>query len=61
MSNWLLTDYIEVIINIIAYTILISGIDDAFIDICYWVRRAYRAIFITPKYPKITVDRNNFV
>jgi len=57
MSNWLLTDYIEVIINIIAYTILISGIDDAFIDICYWVRRAYRAIFITPKYPKITVEQ----
>lgn len=37
----------------LAVMMLISGIDDFFIDIVYWVRRAYRACFIYPKYPRM--------
>ena len=35
---------------------LISGADDLFIDLYYYIRRAYRRLFVEHKYPKLTED-----
>ena len=38
-AYWLV---IQVLIYICAICILVSGVDDLFVDICYWTRRVYR-------------------
>ena len=59
-----LIDYIAIywlMIEFITYftvTILfISGMDDFFIDIFYWLRKIYRIIFIRTKYPPLPVSK----
>ncbi|MGE4239107.1 glycosyl transferase family protein [Ramlibacter sp.] len=42
---------------IVALVIFVSSLDDVFIDIWYWVRRAYRALTVQRKnYSKLTVE-----
>jgi adsorption protein B len=59
-----LVDYIALywlIIKLITYftvsVLFISGIDDFFIDIFYWLRKLYRIIFIRTKYPPLPVEK----
>jgi bacteriophage N4 adsorption protein B len=42
---------------VLAGIILISGLDDLFIDIVYWVRRSWRAVTIYRKNPQVSVDK----
>ena len=37
---------LSVVVTVIAVLILFSGLDDFFIDIVYWVRRLWRALFV---------------
>jgi adsorption protein B len=36
---------------------LVSGLDDAFIDVCYVCRRLYRRLFVLPKYTPLTEEK----
>ena len=45
---------LEMQMAIIAVLILISSLDDLFIDAWYWTRRLYRAFFVQPKYRPLT-------
>lgn len=45
------------LLNVLALLIAISSVDDCFIDLCYWVRRLYRAVFIRSRYPPLPVER----
>lgn len=48
---------LEIATMVVGVLILLSSIDDLFIDIWYWVRRAYRAMVITPRYKPLTVEQ----
>lgn len=39
-------------VYVLAFILLISGLDDLFIDICYWVRFIYRKLFVYRKHPE---------
>lgn len=41
----------------VAIIIMLSSIDDLFIDISYWVRRIYRALFIHSKHPRLPITQ----
>ncbi|MCC7278604.1 MAG: glycosyltransferase [Chromatiaceae bacterium] len=45
---------LEMQIAVVAVLILISSLDDLFIDAWYWVRRLYRAFFVKHKYRPLT-------
>jgi len=45
---------LEMQMAVIAVLILISSLDDLYIDAWYWTRRLYRAIFVKPKYRPLT-------
>lgn len=50
---YFLADYyhaLEIVSAVVAVVILVSSIDDLFIDAWYWVREAYRAIFVRKRY-----------
>lgn len=51
---WLLIKFITYFTVVILF---ISGIDDFFIDIFYWLRRFYRLIFIRTIYPPLPVEK----
>jgi hypothetical protein len=42
---------------IVALVILVSGLDDLFIDTCYWVRRCYRFLFFRHVYRPPTLEQ----
>jgi adsorption protein B len=43
---------LSVVVMAIAVLMLISGLDDLFIDIAYWVRRLWKSLFIYRKQPR---------
>lgn len=50
---YLMADYysgLEILSAIVAVLILLSSIDDLFIDAWYWVREIYRSIFVRRRY-----------
>jgi len=49
-------DFINHLFFWTALIILIISADDFFIDVCYWVRRVYRRLFIRKKYKPLTLD-----
>lgn len=38
---------------VIALVILVSGLDDLFIDAYYWIRQAYRGLVVRPRHPPL--------
>lgn len=44
------------LVVIACVVILASSIDDLYIDIHYWLRAAYRALVIRPRYPRLTAQ-----
>jgi adsorption protein B len=40
---------------LVALIIMLSSADDLFVDICYWTRRLYRALFVQTRYPRLTI------
>src|SRR3954463_14494267 len=50
---------LEWIAVIVALVIFVSSVDDLFIDIWYWVRRAYRAFTVkrTGKFSRLTAEQ----
>ena len=42
---------------VIALVILVSGLDDLFIDAYYWIRQAYRGLVIRPRHPPLDRGR----
>jgi len=49
--------FIFLLLNVVALLIAVSSADDFFIDVCFWARRIYRAIFIRPKYPALPIEK----
>lgn len=45
---------LEIQTAIVAVIILVSSIDDLFVDAWFWVREIYRAIYVWPKYRALT-------
>jgi adsorption protein B len=43
----------QLLTAVVGVVFLISGIDDLFIDICYFVRVLYKRLFVTPRYPAL--------
>ncbi|WP_026096738.1 glycosyl transferase family protein [Ideonella sp. B508-1] len=57
---YLLADYyrtLEVLTAAVAVIVLISGLDDLFIDLWYWAREAYRALTIKRRYAPLTAQQ----
>ncbi|HEU0220152.1 MAG TPA: glycosyl transferase family protein [Gallionella sp.] len=50
-------EVLEVIAAIAAVGVLISSLDDMFIDIYYWVRRIYRWAAVAPKHKPLRVEQ----
>ncbi len=44
----------KILMVVVGLIFLISGLDDAFIDACYFIRSVYRKIFVLPKHPRLT-------
>ena len=59
MSNTisLLLVYTKILIIIVSLIFLVSGLDDLFIDACYFFRGLYRRLFIRPKYELLTEEK----
>ena len=36
---------------------LLSGLDDLFVDVCYWGRGLYRRLFVLPRHPRLTEEQ----
>ncbi len=49
--------FLKFLLMIVAGLIIISSIDDLFIDILYWVRVIYRALFIKNKHKPLDVEQ----
>jgi len=47
---------IKLVLYLSAFTIFFSSLDDAFIDLYYWIRRLYRAVFIRPTHPQMDAE-----
>lgn len=59
-----MVDYISfywLIIKLLTFftviVLFISGLDDFFVDVYYWIREIYRKIFIRSKYPPLPVEK----
>ncbi|HCN70176.1 MAG TPA: glycosyl transferase family protein, partial [Pusillimonas sp.] len=58
-ATFFLADYfrlLEMMAIAVAIVILISSVDDTFIDICYWVRRLYRRFSPRKKFPRLNEE-----
>ncbi len=53
-AYWLV---IKLLFYFCAVVLFFSGLDDAFIDLYYWIRRLYRKVFIRREYPRMTSDQ----
>ena len=54
---YLLADYyrcLEILTAVVSVVILISSIDDLFVDTWYWVREVYRGLTVRRKYKRLT-------
>lgn len=49
-------EFIRVLVVIVAVGFFISGIDDFFVDIYYYLYRLYRRVFIERRFPKLTEE-----
>lgn len=47
----------QVILILTCVVFFISGLDDLFIDLCYWIRVLYRKVFIIPRIQPLTEDK----
>ncbi|MBY0510794.1 MAG: glycosyl transferase family protein [Rhodospirillaceae bacterium] len=59
IDPYLLADYVrwlEWAAVLVSLIILLSSLDDAFIDAYYWLREAYRAVYVRRKYKPLSVD-----
>jgi adsorption protein B len=54
MELWI--QILRAFLIVAAVGFLISGLDDLFVDLYYYVRRLYRRWFVERKYPKLTED-----
>lgn len=50
---WLI---LRVVITVTSVIIFLSSVDDLLIDIYYWVRKLFRAVFIRPRHPHMKVE-----
>ncbi len=60
LDPYLFADYVRVIewaAVLCAVVILGSSLDDFFIDVYYWLRQAYRTIYVHRKYKPLTIQR----
>jgi adsorption protein B len=48
---------IQILMVVTSVVFLVSGLDDAFIDVCYVCRRLYRRLFVLPKYAPLTEEK----
>lgn len=48
---------LNVALAIVSVIILISALDDLFIDIYFWTHELYRKIYVTPKFKPLTVEQ----
>ena len=48
---------IKLMIYFTVMVLFISGLDDFFIDIYYWVREAYRKLVVRRKYPALPIEK----
>lgn len=48
---------LNVALAVISVLMLISALDDFFIDIYFWIHELYRRIFVTPKFSPLTVEQ----
>tara|TARA_R100001143_G_C3360567_1_gene135208 strand:+ start:10366 stop:12072 length:1707 start_codon:yes stop_codon:yes gene_type:complete len=58
-ATFFLADYfrfLEMMAIAVAIVILISSVDDTFIDICYWVRRLYRRFSLKKKFTRLNEE-----
>ena len=49
--------FIKIVTYFTVIILFISGMDDFFIDIFYWLRKFYRIVFIRTKYPPLPVEK----
>lgn len=49
-------DFIDSLLLITSLIIFFSSLDDLFIDICYWGRRAYRHFFVKNRHKPVTLE-----
>jgi adsorption protein B len=54
MSHWI--DILRWVLAVTAVCFLISGLDDLFVDIYYYVRQLYRRVFVAGKYTPLTEE-----
>lgn len=60
MGEYFIADYfylLNVVGAVVAVIMCIGALDDFFIDIYFWLYELYRKIFITSKYPPLTVEQ----
>lgn len=56
---YLMADYyhaLEIVSAVVAVLILLSSIDDLFVDAWYWVREGYRSLFVRPRYHSLKTE-----
>lgn len=56
---YLMADYyhaLEIVSAVVAVLILLSSIDDLFVDAWYWVREGYRSFFVRPRYHSLKTE-----
>jgi adsorption protein B len=47
----------KILMIAVSVVFLVSGLDDVFIDVCYFCRRLYRRVFVMPKYKPLTEEK----
>ncbi len=45
------------LLGTVGIVFLISGLDDFFVDLCYWATALYRRVFVWPKHPRLTEEQ----
>jgi len=48
---------IKILTMVVSVVFLVSGLDDVFIDVCYFCRRLYRRLFVMPKYQPLSEEK----
>lgn len=60
LEPYLLADYVRLVewaAVLVGIVILVSSLDDFFIDVYYWLRRAYRFVYVERKFRPLSLDK----
>ena len=55
LALWLV--FAKILMIFVSLVSLVSGLDDLFLDLCYFFRSLYRRVFILPKYTPLTEEK----